>query len=95
MKNKELTTGTTVWVVEHNENGCACDVYGYVFLAVVLGWAIVSPSINGSSDPATILSDQAEETAESGNGDLCVFPLKDCFEKKDDAQKILEESERE
>ena len=24
MKNKELTPGTTVWVVERNEEGCAC-----------------------------------------------------------------------
>lgn len=95
MKNKELTPGTTVWVVERNEEGCACDVSGYVFLAVVLGWVIASPSINGSNSPVTILWDKAIETAERGNTDLCVFSSANCFEKKDDAQKILEESERE
>lgn len=95
MKNKELTLGSTVWVVERDEDGVAQTVTGYVFLTNLLEWVIASPMLGESSDPNIILSNQAATTAEGLTPDLYVFLKKDCFAKRDDAKKIRKESERE
>ena len=82
--------GKTVWVVERDEAGIACDYSGHVFLTAVRGMAIVSPTINDSGDPDDILNYAAERTYESGSGCLEVFPLADCCWSQEEAEDVME-----
>lgn len=88
VKNRKFASGQEVWIVER-EDGEATEYSGYVCVAQVDMAVIVSPYINGSGDIVDILSDQIEQTAEGGTGDLEVYPISDCYETKEAAAAAL------
>ena len=47
---KHFEPGQEVWIVERDEDGEAYEVGGYVFLAEVAGYAILSPYVNDHGD---------------------------------------------
>lgn len=85
--------GDDVFVLERDENGMACDVSGYMFLAEVGGRAIVTPYINNMDDLDGILGYHVEETAENYDTDLAVFPMEDCFTDRETALEVLHKEE--
>ena len=87
----KLNAGSEVWVVERDENGVACEVSGYMFLAEVAGFVIVSDYINGMERIEETLADHAEQTAEKCSTDLSVFPAGDCRPTREAAYAALEE----
>lgn len=88
VNTRKFTSGQEVWVVER-EDGEATEYSGCVCVAQVDMAVIVSPYINGSGDIVDILSDQIEQTAEGGTGDLEVYPISDCYETKEAAAAAL------
>lgn len=88
VNTRKFASGQEVWVVER-ENGEATEYSGYVCVAQVDMAVIVSPYINGSGDIVDMLSDQIEQTAEGGTGDLEVYPISDCYETKEEASEAL------
>lgn len=76
---ENLKPGADVWVVERDETDEAVDTTGYVFIAQSGNYVICSPSINGIDNIDYILSYHAQETAESYNTNLYVFPVTDCY----------------
>lgn len=88
VKNQKFTSGQEVWVVER-EGGKATEYSGCVCVAQINMAVIVSPYINGIGDIVDILSDQIEQTAEGGTGDLEVYPISDCYETKEEAASAL------
>ncbi len=93
MKKEKFELGATVWAVERDEEGEAIDVNGYVFLAQVLDMALVSPSIQGSSDPNDILAYLAAETVKNYAGEVSVYPLSDVYATADEAYTAMEKSD--
>lgn len=76
---KHFEPGQEVWIVERDEDGEAVDVSGYVFLAEVVGYAILSPYVNEHGDLEYLLDYHRRETALDFNADLPVVLLSDCF----------------
>lgn len=58
----KLDAGSEVWVVERDEDGIACEVSGYMFLAEVHDFVIASSYINGMEHIEGILAYHAQET---------------------------------
>ena len=88
--------GEQAWVVERDEDGHACDVSGYMFLAEVAGAVILTPYINDIDDLEGTMQHHIEETAENYDTDLAVFPLADCYCAREEAiQALCEEREEE
>ena len=81
----QIKPGAEVWVLERDEDGAACDVSGYMVLAEVDDFVIVSPYINGMEHLEGIMAYHVQETAENYDTDLAVFPAEDCFTTKDAA----------
>ncbi len=84
-------TGDWVYVVERDEDGEACEVFGYIFIASCRNAVIVSPKVNGSDDVDDLLGHQITETVMQHNGDLPVFPKEDCYATKEEAEAKLAE----
>lgn len=83
--------GDTVYIIER-EDGEAEDYTGYMFLAQTANAVIVTPFINDYDVEETI-EDLIQETAETMDVDLCVFPLEDCYTTKEDAKTALKGSD--
>lgn len=81
--------GDIIWVVERDEDDIACEYCGYIFVALVNKYVIVSSAYNGTYDIDIILDHQAAQTAIEGSAYLKVFPAYDCYEKKDEATNAL------
>lgn len=93
MKNVEekfpFNPGDIIWVVERTENDVAVGYCGYVFVAYVNKYVIVSRGYNGSYDIDLILDYQAAQTVIEDSAYLKVFPVYDCYETKDEAKEEL------
>ena len=92
---EKLTAGAEVWVVERDEEGIACEVSGYMFLAEVADFVIASGYINGMTHIEGILAYYAQETAENYDTDLAVFPAVDCWPTKEAAHAALDDEKGE
>lgn len=77
--NAQTPAGSTVWVIERDEDGNALEVAGYVLLARVAGAVIVSPKVYGRNTLEDLMQYYADEYAEFGQADLAVFPERDCY----------------
>lgn len=86
---KCLEPGDDAWAVERDENGCAYDVSGYMFLAEVCGYALVSSYINAATTAPQNLAELTRETANGESSSLCVFPMADVFTDQEKALEIL------
>lgn len=83
--------GMPVYVVERDENGNACDISGYMFLARSSDYAILTAWINDLETAEETLEYHAQETAANYDTDLAVFPLCDCYTENEEAQLALNE----
>lgn len=81
----KIEPGAEVWVLERDEDGTPCDVSGYMFLAQSGEFVIVSPYINGMDRFEGIMAYHVQETAETYDTDLAVFPAENCFTTRDAA----------
>lgn len=87
----KIEEGSGVWAVERDEEGLACEVSGYMFLAEVAGFVIATPYVNGMKHIEGIMAYHAQETAEDYDTDLAVFPAEDCRPTREAALTALEE----
>lgn len=87
--DSKFIPGMPVWVIERDEDGVACEVCGYVFLAHVDGVVILSSYI-GDYDLEGMLEYHIQCTAEDYDTRLCVFPAEDCYVSKDDCMADFE-----
>ena len=83
--NAKFTPGMPVWVIERDEDGNACEISGYVFIAHVEGVVILSPYVDEYDFDGT-LAYHIQCTAEDYDTHLCVFPDEDCYVSKDDCK---------
>lgn len=88
---KHFEPGQPVWIVERDEDGEAYDIAGYVFLAEVAGYAILSPYVNDIDDLEYLLDYHRRETASDFDADLPVVLLSDCFASLTAARHALDE----
>lgn len=89
---KNLKPGAEVAVVERDEAGEAVEATRYMFLAVAKEFVICSPFIacaDGCKDIDGTLLYHAQETAEDYDTDLCLFPIKDCYETIEEAKEAF------
>ena len=92
---EKLNAGAEDWVVERDEDGNACEVSGYMFLAEVAGFVIASSFINDLERLESTLAYHAQETAENYDTDLAVFPAVDCWPTQEAAHAALAEEKGE
>lgn len=88
-KSEQFAPGDTVWVVTRDENGNADEVSGYMFLAAVDYFAILSMFINDVEYLDETMAYLADDTAENYDTDLSVFPLADVYREKEKAEIAL------
>lgn len=81
--------GTTVWLVERDENGDAVEVSGFLFLAQVAGAVIVTPRVYGRETLDSVMEYHIEETMINEETQLHVYPAADCYLRKADADNAL------
>lgn len=89
-KVSQLRPGAEVFVLERDDEEKACEVSGYMLLAVVKDAVIVSAYINDLDAIESTLDYHIRETAENYDTDLAVFPLKDCYSSSYDAHTALD-----
>lgn len=82
--------GDIIWVVERDEDDVAEGYCGYVFVALVNKYVIVSTGYNGSYDIDLIMDFQAAQTVIEDSAYLKVFHVYDCYETKNEAKDALE-----
>ena len=90
MNTAQLEPGDAVWVVERDEAGSAYDVSGFMFLAKVCNYAIVTSYINDATTALQNLAELSRETANNEGCSLYVFPAEDVFETQDKAYEVLQ-----
>ena len=91
-KKKEpakFTPGGEVWIVERDEDGNACEVSGYVFLAEVADAVILTPYVNDLEDLDDLLDYHIEETRNNYDTDLVVCHAYDCYNSQEAAEAAL------
>lgn len=76
---QEFTPGQRVYVVERDEDGTACEVSGYMFLAKAADAVILSSFINDLETVEDTLQYHIEQTAEDYDTHLAVFPASDLY----------------
>ena len=76
---KHFEPGQKVWVVERDEDGEAYEVCGYVFLAEIADYAVLSPYVNDRSDLEYLLDYHRRETCSDFDAELPVVYLDDCY----------------
>ena len=87
---QKFNPGEAVWIVERNEEGDAFDVTGFLFLAEVADTAIVTPKVTGCYTLEDIMAYHSQETALGGDASfLAVFPTKDCYLYRCEAEDVL------
>ena len=91
----EVKAGSSVWVLERRDDGDAYDVSGYMFLAKVANYVILSSFVGDIEDLDGTLAYLSEETANYSNADLLVFPADDCFLSESEAHIALSEQGQE
>lgn len=75
-----FTPGSTVWVVERDEDGNACDYSGFCFIGIAGAYVIVSPSVYGLDTFDELMEDHSNQTAQGAFSDMAVYPLQDCYQ---------------
>lgn len=88
-----FSPGGECWVVERDEDGAAYEISGYIFVAQIPGYTIVTPSLNGHDELDYIMADHVEQTAQIGHGWLAVYPESDTYATREEAQAALEQGE--
>ena len=89
-RSRQFVPGDTVWAVERDENGNACEPSGYMYLARVDHFAILSAFIDDLEGLDETIAYLADDTAENYDTDLYVFPLSDVYREKEEAEIALE-----
>lgn len=89
-KYLKFSPGQMVYAIERDEYGKACDVSGYMFLAVAGNEAILSVYINDIDDLYGMMEEHVIRTREGFRTTLCVFPLSDCYETCEEAEAEME-----
>ena len=80
--------GDTVWIVERDGYGDACDVSGFLFMGICNNAVIVTVArYNHNNGIDHILQKHIEETAEDYGTYLSVFPIDDMFLTYEEAKK--------
>ncbi len=83
--------GDTVWIVERDGYGDACDVSGFLFMGICNNAVIVTVArYNHNNGIDHILQKHIEETAEDYGTYLSVFPIDDMYLTCEEAKKALE-----
>lgn len=90
---KHFEPGQEVWIVERDEDGDANGVGGYVFLAEVAGYAILSPYVNDHGDLEYLLNYHRRDTCMDYDADLPVVFLDDCYPSQMAAHYALDEEQ--
>lgn len=90
MAIQNLVPENTVWVAHDDDYIFGPGVAGYMYLANVHGYVITSSYINNYESLSETLAYIAEETHESGDIDLMIFPEEICYISKVDAQAACE-----
>ena len=86
--------GDTVWIVERDDCGNACQVSGFRFMGLCNNAVIATVVMcNHNDDFDYIIQRHIEETAEEYETDLSVFPVDDMYLTRAEAEKALEEME--
>lgn len=88
---QEFTPGQSVYVVERDECGNACETTGYMFLAKSADAVILSSYINDMETLEETLQYHIEQTAEDYDTHLAVFPASDCYQTLAQANAALAE----
>lgn len=84
--------GDEVWAVERDEDGNACEVSGYMYLASCGGFVILSIYINDIESLEETMEEHSQRTAEDYNTDaIAVFPVEDCFTTLEGAETALKD----
>lgn len=90
---KHLRNGEEIYVIRR-ENGWAVDCSGYMLIAVTNGAAIVSSYINDLETLGDTVQYCIDQTAEGLETELEVYPLDDCFENREDAERRLAQEQQ-
>lgn len=85
----KVDAGTEVWILERDACGEPCGVSGYMFLAEVGNFVILTAYINDLECLEETMAYHAEGTAENRDTALAVFPVGDCFTTREDAYTAL------
>lgn len=86
-----FSPGGECWVVERDEDGAAYEISGYIFVAQIPGYTIVTPSLNGHNELDYIMSDHVDQTAQIGHGWLAVYPESDTYATREEAKTAMEQ----
>ena len=81
--------GEPIFIVERDEDGNACDVSGFLYLAEVAGAVIVTPKVYGCDSLEEIMDYHIEETAKDYDMIMGVYPAADCYLFRCEAQEAL------
>ena len=82
--------GDTIWIVERDECGNACDVSGFLFIGICNNAVIVTVTrYNHNNGIDHIIQKHIEETAEDYETYLSVFPIDDMYLTRKEAEKAL------
>lgn len=76
----KFNPGDEVYVVERESDGTAIDSTGYMFIAEVGYFVIVSSYINDLETLSDTLDYHVDETRDNYETHLGVFPVCDCYE---------------
>lgn len=87
----EFKPGQIVWIVERDENGVVEAVSDVMYFASVADAVIVSILVEDFTrhcvcDLADTIEYRIEKTQENGTAELYIYPAKDCFGTREDAQ---------
>jgi len=85
MQEKNFNYGDTIYIVTRYEDGEVEDVTGYMFLAEC-GHAVIVTSFINDFSPDEILDYHIEETAKDYDTHMAVFPAKDCYSTRENAE---------
>ena len=86
---QKFNPGECVFVVERDEDGNACEMSGYMFLAEVADAAIVTSYINDLDSLEDTIAYHIEQTVEDYDTHLAVFPMTDCYFVQEEAEAAL------
>lgn len=92
---EKLNAGETVWIVERDEEGNLCNVFGLMFLAEVAGFVIATSFVDDAEGLEETLAYHAEETDVYYSAELAVYPSTECWPTKEAAYTILTQKEGE
>ena len=87
--------GNIVWALERDRKGNVVDFSGYMFLAQTRGSVIVTPFVNDMEDVRDTLDYLEKDTRRNHYADLAVFPARDIYLTREEAEEKLREDNNE